>query len=166
MTGFVLAVLFRKLRQSATLCLIARCTPVTDLHLQMQLTTLSYAVTHMVGEQCHGTSGINSCSVMARLRGLRFLPCSSGVASKFICTGFLHKHTKRVMLMFAIISLTHAYLQSLLSWKSRDCNPTHFDCSFWSTAKSRATAFLFGLRTKGLGRYGYSLRGILSSRHP
>ena len=103
---------------------------------------------------------------MARLRGLRFLPCSSGVASKFICTGFLHKHTKRVMLMFAIISLIHAYLQSLLSWKSRDCNPTHFDCSFWSTAKSRATAFLFGLRTKGLGRYGYSLRGILSSRHP
>ena len=104
--------------------------------------------------------------MMARLRGLRFLPCSSGVASKFICTGFLHKHTKHVMLMFAIISLTHAYLQSLLSWKSRDCNPTHFDCSFWSTAKSRATAFFLGLRIKGLGRYGYSLRGILSSRHP
>jgi len=139
---------------------------MTDLHLQMQLTTLSYAMTRLDGEQCHGTSGISFCSAMARLRGPRSLPYSSGVAFKFICTGFLHKHTKRVMLMFAIISLTHTCLQSLLSWKSRDCNPTHFDCSFWSTAKSRATAFFFDLRIKGLGRYGYSLRGILSSRHP
>ena len=31
---------------------------------------------------------------------------------------------------------------------------THFDCSFWSTAKSRATAFLFDLRIKGLGHLG------------
>ena len=154
MTGSVLAVLFRRLKQSATLCLIARCTPMTDLHLQMQLTTLSYAVTRLGGEQCHGTSGTSFCSAMARLRGLRSLPYSSGVAFKFICTGFLHTHTKRVMLMFAIVSLTHTCLQSLLSWKNRDCNPIHLDCSFWSTAKSRATAFFLDLRIKGLGRYG------------
>ena len=152
MTDSVLAVLFRKLRQSATLCLIARCTPVIDLHSQMQLTTLSYAVTHLDGEQCHGTSGISFCSMMARLRGLRSLPCSSGVASKFICTGFLHKHTKRVMLMFAIISLTRTYLQSLLSWKSRDCNPPTSTAPSGARQKAgrRHSCSIFGSRVSAV----------------
>ena len=106
----------------------------------------------MDGEQCHGTSGISFCSMMARLRGLRSLPCSSGVASKFICTGFLHKHTKRVMLMFAIISLTRTYLQSLLSWKSRDCNPPTSTAPSGARQKAgrRHSCSIFGSRVSAV----------------